>query len=199
MISPKNTPATRPVVSASSGCGLENSKLSTKPMNRPSQAPLSTPPPNPLAIRDMWRRLVRFAYCLRPSPGERPVPQHPRRRPMRAGQHREALDVLNRSLQVNTRAGIPYLVNLEFIAMARHQLGQSVEARETLEPVTGHDEGSPRVGQQRRECLVPLSRRPDRTTHQHEFRHPGLGRRKKVTLRDLDEIRRLMAELDLGW
>ena len=65
VIRPKNTPATRPVVNASSGWGLENNKVSTKPMKRPSQAPLITPPPNTFG---QVSRPVTRSTCIRSTP-----------------------------------------------------------------------------------------------------------------------------------
>ena len=97
----------------------------------------------------------------------------------RAGQHREALDVLNRSLQVNTRAGIPYLVDLEFIAMARHQLGQSVEARETLDRIRDvmkdHPESASNDANAFLQEAAGLIERPTSTG----AGAPGLGRREE--------------------
>jgi tetratricopeptide (TPR) repeat protein len=52
----------------------------------------------------------------------------------RAGQYREALDDLNRSLKFNApRFGGPIPADLAFIAMVQHRLGQAAEARTTLE------------------------------------------------------------------
>jgi WD40 repeat protein/tRNA A-37 threonylcarbamoyl transferase component Bud32 len=56
----------------------------------------------------------------------------------RAGQFREALAELNRSLTLNTpRFGGPLPADLAFIAMAQHRLGQHAEARKTLEQLRG--------------------------------------------------------------
>jgi WD40 repeat protein/serine/threonine protein kinase len=52
----------------------------------------------------------------------------------RAGQYREALADLNRSLTLNVRRfGGPIPADLAFIAMAQHRLGQAGEARKTFE------------------------------------------------------------------
>ncbi len=51
----------------------------------------------------------------------------------RAGQYREALADLDRSLQINApRFGGPIPADLAYIAMAQHRLGQTTEARTTL-------------------------------------------------------------------
>jgi hypothetical protein len=56
----------------------------------------------------------------------------------RAGEYREALADLNRSLKLNTpRFGGPIPADLAFLAMAQHRLGQRAEARKTLEQLRG--------------------------------------------------------------
>jgi hypothetical protein len=56
----------------------------------------------------------------------------------RAGQYREALTDLKRSLELNSpRSGGPIPADLAFLAMAQHGLGQHAEARKTLEQLRG--------------------------------------------------------------
>jgi WD40 repeat protein len=56
----------------------------------------------------------------------------------RAGQYREALADLNRSLELNApRSGGPIPADLAFLAMAQHRIGQQAEARKTLEQLRG--------------------------------------------------------------
>jgi WD40 repeat protein len=56
----------------------------------------------------------------------------------RAGQYREALADLKRSLELNAaRSGGPIPADLAFLAMAQHGLGQHAEARKTLEQLQG--------------------------------------------------------------
>ena len=59
------TPATRPVVNASNGWGLENNNVSTNPMKRPSHAPLITPPPSTFG---QVNRPVTRSTCIRSTP-----------------------------------------------------------------------------------------------------------------------------------
>ncbi len=56
----------------------------------------------------------------------------------RAGQYREALADLNRSLKLNAaQFGGPIPARMAFIAMAQYRLGQSADARKTLEQLRG--------------------------------------------------------------
>jgi tetratricopeptide (TPR) repeat protein len=56
----------------------------------------------------------------------------------RAGQYREALADLKRSLELNAaRSGGPVPADLAFLALAQHRLGQHAEARKTLEQLRG--------------------------------------------------------------
>jgi eukaryotic-like serine/threonine-protein kinase len=93
----------------------------------------------PKRTPDEYRRAVRYAEAAcRLVPQESTFVNTLGDARYRAGQYREALDDLNRSLKLNAaQFGGPSPADLAFLAMAQHRLGQNAEARKTLDQL--HD------------------------------------------------------------
>ena len=90
---------------------------------------------NPHRTPEEYRRGLRYAEAAcRLAPQESTFVNTLGVARYRAGQYREALDELNRSLKLNApRFAGPIPADLGFIAMAQHRLGQAADAQKTLE------------------------------------------------------------------